>query len=60
MYLNVLAEGQAEREFAQHTLAPHFEPHGILVDSRCVVTSRKKNKKGGLVSYTQFKSDLQR
>ncbi|MEZ4773913.1 MAG: DUF4276 family protein [Bacteroidia bacterium] len=60
IYLNILAEGQAEREFAQHTLFPYFEPMGIIVDSRCVITSRKKNKKGGLSSYLRAKNDLLR
>ena len=56
--LNILAEGQAEREFAQNTLGVYFEPLGILVDSRCVMTSRKKHKKGGLGNYLQAKNDL--
>ncbi len=59
-YLNILAEGQTEMEFAKSTLAKYFEPFGIVVDSRCVVTSRKKNKKGGIVNYIQAKNDLLR
>lgn len=58
VYLNILAEGQAERTFAQDTLAPYFEPIGIKIDSRCVITSRKKHKKGGIISYEQAKNDL--
>ncbi len=58
VYLNILAEGQAEREFAQNTLGTYFEPFGLLVDSRCVLTSRKHHKKGGLGSYLQAKNDL--
>jgi hypothetical protein len=60
LYVNVLAEGQAEREFAQRTLGPYFESFGIIIDSRCVLTSKKKHKKGGLGSYVQAKNDLQR
>lgn len=56
--LNILAEGHAEREFSRNTLGEYFEPFGILVDSRCVVTSRKKHKKGGIISYLQVKNDL--
>jgi uncharacterized protein (DUF2164 family) len=59
-YLNILAEGQAEREFAQQTLNPYFLNQGIIVDARCAVTSKKKNKKGGLISYQQAKNDLLR
>ncbi len=58
--LNVLAEGQAERAFVQNVLGPYFEPSGILVDSRCVITSRKKSKKGGMSSYNRTKNDLNR
>lgn len=58
--LNVLAEGQAERAFAQNALGPYFEPSGILVGSRCVITSRKKSKKGGMSSYIRAKNDLKR
>jgi hypothetical protein len=60
VYLNILAEGQAEREFVQKTLNPYFQPLGIIVDSRCVITSRKKHKKGGLDNYLQVKNDLMR
>lgn len=56
--LNVVAEGQAEREFAQSSLGAYFEPQGIIVDSRCVMTSRKKRKKGGLGNYMQAKNDI--
>ena len=56
--LNILAEGQAEREFAQHTLGTYFEPFGIQVNSRCILTSRKKHKKGGLTNYSQARNDL--
>jgi hypothetical protein len=31
-----------------------------VVDSRCITTSRKKHKKGGLISYDQAKNDLLR
>lgn len=58
--LNVLAEGQAEREFTENTLGAYFRPLGIQVYSRCVVTSRKKHKKGGLVNYQKAKNDLTR
>jgi Domain of unknown function (DUF4276) len=60
IYLNILAEGQAEREFAQNTLGMYFEPFGIIVDSRCILTSKRKHKKGGLIRYAHAKNDLLR
>lgn len=60
VHINVLAEGHAEREFARNTLGPYFEPFGISVDSRCVLTSRNMHKKGGLVSFLHAKNDLNR
>jgi Domain of unknown function (DUF4276) len=59
-YLNILAEGKAELEFAKRALASYFEPFNIVVDSRCITTSRKKHKKGGLISYIQAKNDLKK
>jgi hypothetical protein len=60
VYLNILAEGQTEREFALKTLYLYFERFGIIVDSRCILTSKNKHKKGGLINYKQAKNDLQR
>jgi Domain of unknown function (DUF4276) len=60
IHLNVLAEGHAERTFVQKTLAAYFLQLGITIDSRCVMTSREKHKKGGLVSYAKAKNDLMR
>jgi len=58
IYLNVLAEGQTERSFAQDTLGLYLEKFNIVVDSRCVMTSRQKHKKGGLITYEHAKNDL--
>jgi hypothetical protein len=59
-YVNVLAEGHAEREFVGDTLFKYFQPSGLILDSRCVMTSRKMHKKGGLISYQMAKNDLLR
>jgi Domain of unknown function (DUF4276) len=59
-FLNIVAEGQAELAFAKDTLTKYFEPLGIVIDSRCITTSRKMHKKGGNVNFEYAKSDLLR
>lgn len=58
--LNIIAEGQTEMEFAKNTLSVHFEPFGIMVDSRCVITSKTKHRdyRGGLLDYSRAKKDI--
>ena len=56
--LNVLCEGQTEEKFVKDILKPYFSSYGLVVKSRLLVTSKKKNAKGGLLSYAQAKSDL--
>lgn len=58
--INIVAEGQAERTFAQDTLGPYFASFGIIVHSRCIMTSRKKHKKGGIDNYVKAKNDILR
>lgn len=59
--LNITAEGQCEMEFAKNALYNYFEPQGILIESRCVMTSRTKHKtyRGGLLDYQKAKKDIQ-
>ena len=57
--LNVLCEGQTEEKFVKEVLKPYLWEHGIVVKSRLLVTSRKKNASGGLISYQQAKRDLE-
>lgn len=56
--LNILCEGQSEEKFVKDVLKPYFSSYGLVVKSRLLVTSKKKKAKGGLLSYTQAKSDL--
>lgn len=57
---NITAEGQTEMEFAKKTLNAYFIPQGILVDSRCVRTSKNKYReyRGGLLDYEKAKKDI--
>ncbi len=56
--LNVLCEGQTEERFAKELLKPYLQERGITVKHRLLITSRKKNQAGGMLSYTQVKNDL--
>jgi Domain of unknown function (DUF4276) len=58
--LNIIAEGQTEREFAKETLSRYFESFGVLIDARCVMTSKNKHRtyRGGLLDYSKAKRDI--
>jgi hypothetical protein len=58
--LYVVVEGQSEREFVKTLLVPHLAAWCIEVKPKVVVTSRKLNKRGGLVSYGTLRGDLLR
>lgn len=58
--LNITAEGQTEMEFAKNTLSQYFETFGVIVQARCVMTSKNKSKtyRGGLLDYERAKKDI--
>lgn len=56
--LHVLCEGQTEDDFCAHVLKPYLRQYGIVVKSQILVTNRKRNLCGGLLSYEQAKNDL--
>lgn len=56
--INILCEGQTEERFVKEVLKPYFKSLGIVLKHRILVTSRKKNAHGGMLSYSQTKSDL--
>ena len=58
--LHVLCEGQTEERFLKEVLSPYLQPFGIYPKAALLVTSRKKSKKGGMLSYAQAKGDLTR
>ena len=61
--LHITAEGQTEQRFANTVLAPHLCLYEVMVDARCVLTSRNKRQgreyRGGLVTYAKAKKDIQ-
>lgn len=56
--VNILCEGQTEELFVKEVMKPFFRDSGIVLKHRLLCTSRKKNAKGGIISYQQAKSDL--
>lgn len=58
--LNILCEGQTEEKFVKDVLKPYLKDRNIIAKTRLLCTSRKENKKGGLVSYQQAKADLEK
>lgn len=62
--LNLIVEGQTEREFVKLILVPYFGSLGLDCRPRLIETSRNKQKniiyRGGCVEYTHLKNDLSR
>jgi len=58
--LIISVEGQTEQNFARDVLAPHLLGFGVEATARLVVTNRKKNKRGGVLSYALFSNDIRR
>lgn len=56
--LHVLCEGQTEERFVKEVLSPYLQQFGIFPKPILLITSKKKNAKGGMLSYTQAKLDL--
>lgn len=56
--LNVLCEGQTEERFAKNVLKPYLKDWGIAVKTQLLLTNKKKNIRGGMISYERVKTDL--
>lgn len=56
--LDILCEGQTEELFVKVVLKPFLSNLGMVVKTRLLITSKKKNAKGGMISYQQVKGDL--
>jgi hypothetical protein len=56
--LNVLCEGQTEERFAKNVLKPYLKDWGTVVKTQLLLTNKKKNIRGGMISYERTKTDL--
>lgn len=56
--INILCEGQTEERFVKEVLKPYFKSTGIVLKHRLLITSKKKDAYGGMLSYKQAKGDL--
>ena len=57
--VHVLCEGQTEQGFVEEVLKPYLMAHGCAaVKSVLVTTNKKKNARGGLVTYQHAVNDL--
>ncbi|MDR1091504.1 MAG: DUF4276 family protein, partial [Prevotella sp.] len=57
--LNVLCEGQTEDRFANNVLKVYLKNYDIVVKTTILITNRKRNIRGGILSYKQVKNDLE-
>lgn len=56
--LHILCEGQTEERFVKEVLSPYLRQFDIYPKPILLLTSKKKNARGGMLSYTQAKRDL--
>ena len=57
--VEIIVEGQTEREFVANVLAPYFQANGIsLVSAICIRTSQ--TGRGGNINYEYLKNDILR
>lgn len=56
--LNILCEGKTEERFVITVLKPFLRKRNICVKQRLLITSKKNNSKGGIISYQQVERDL--
>lgn len=57
--INVLYEGQTEQGFVEDVLRPYLQEQGVTaVKSILITTNKKKNARGGMLSYQQVTTDL--
>ena len=57
--INILCEGQTEERFVSKVLKPYFNDCGIVLKPRILLTSKKKNQRGGMISFSQAKRDIE-
>ena len=58
--IHVLCEGQTEQGFVEEVLRPYLQAQGVSgVKSILITTNKKKNARGGMLSYSQAVTDLE-
>lgn len=56
--LHILCEDQTEERFVKEVLSPYLQQFNIYPKPILLLTSKKKNARGGMLSYAQAKRDL--
>ena len=57
--IHILCEGQTEQGFVEKVLRPYLQDNGIKgVNGILITTNKKKNARGGLLSYNHALTDL--
>lgn len=56
--LHILCEGPTEERFVNEVLSPYLRQFNIYPKPIVLLTSKKKNARGGMLSYAQAKRDL--
>lgn len=56
--LHILCEGPTEERFVNEVLSPYLQQFNIYPKPIVLLTSKKKNARGGMLSYVQAKRDL--
>lgn len=57
--IHVLCEGQTEQGFVEEVLRPYLQEHGITgVKSILITTNKKKNIRGGMLTYKHAERDI--
>lgn len=56
--LHILCEGPTEQRFAKEVLAPYLNQFNIFAKPTILVTSKKKNARGGMLKYSQAEKEL--
>lgn len=56
--LHILCEGPTEERFVKEVLSPYLQQFNIYTKPILLLTSKKKNARGGMLSYAQAKRDL--
>lgn len=56
--LHILCEGQTEERFVKEILTPYLQQFSIYPKPILLLTSKKKNVRGGMLSYAQARRDM--